>query len=277
MVSYLLADTGRKTGRNGEFFVNREAALRQILVVTDGCSNKGMSPVAAATLAREQGITVNVIGVIDRNQVDEQGEKEIQEIAKAGGGLHDIVYPQQLAQTVQMLTRKAMTQTIHQVVNKELKEILGGAALDVLSPEKRVQVAGMVDELGERSHLEVVMLVDTSASMKTKLTAVQQAIHDFSISLRSRSGTSRMAVCTFPGKQKHMDVRVLWTEQIEKAHQLTSDLAMGGITPTGPAIVEAISLFQHVQQSSNLANRFQAKDGHSDDNDADGPLRNHVF
>lgn len=252
----------------------KEATLRQILVVTDGCSNSGISPVAAASLAREQGITVNVIGVIEKSEIGEKGETEIREIAEAGGGLFDIVYPQQLAQTVQMLTRKAMTRTIHQVVNKELQEILGDSAIEGLAPEKRVQVAGMVDELGEKSSLNVVMLVDTSGSMKPKLSAVQQAIHDFSISLRSRSGPSRMAVCSFPGKQNFLDVRVPWTDKVEQAHQLSADLNMSGITPTGPAIVEAITLFEHVKLPHPLSERYGNAEA---DDDTDGTLRDHVF
>jgi Ca-activated chloride channel family protein len=273
MFFYLPVDTVAKTGRMGRLFV-KEATLRQILVVTDGCSNSGMSPVAAAALAREQGITVNVIGVIDKSELGEKGETEIREIAEAGGGLCDIVYPQQLAQTVQMLTRKAMTRTIHQVVNKELKEILGDSGIEELEPQKRVQVAGMVDELGEKSSLNVVMLVDTSGSMKPKMSAVQQAIHDFSISLRSRSGQSKMAVCSFPGKQKYLDVRIPWTDKVEIAHQLTSDLAMSGITPTGPAIVEAIAMFEHIKLPDSLSERYSSTEA---DEDTDGTLRDHVF
>lgn len=257
--------------------MRKEPTLRQILLVTDGCSNSGISPVAAATLAREQGITVNVIGVIERNEIGEQGEREIREIAEAGGGLSDIVYPAQLAHTVQMLTRKAMTRTIHQVVNKELKDILGDSGLEQLTPEKRVQVAGMVDELGERSAMQVVMLVDTSASMKTKLSAVQQAIHDFSISLRSRSGSSKMAVCSFPGKYQHLDVRIPWTEQVEKAHQLTSGLTMSGITPTGPAIVEAIALFEDIPLPAALQERYRHERSVDKHNDSGGYLEDHVF
>ncbi|MGZ0051327.1 vWA domain-containing protein [Brevibacillus gelatini] len=252
----------------------KEATLRQILVVTDGCSNTGMSPVAAAALAREQGITVNVIGVIDKSEMGEKGEREIREIAEAGGGLCDIVYPQQLAQTVQMLTRKAMTRTIHQVVNKELKEILGDSGIEELAPDKRVQVAGMVDELGEKSSLNVVMLVDTSGSMKPKLSAVQQAIHDFSISLHSRSGKSRMAVGSFPGKHKYLDIRIPWTDKVEQAHQLTSDLTMSGITPTGPAIVEAIALFEQDKLPSSLQERYRDE---AENDDMNGSLRDHVF
>ncbi|WP_139492580.1 VWA domain-containing protein [Brevibacillus dissolubilis] len=255
------------------------ATLRQILVVTDGCSNVGISPIAAATLAREQGITVNVIGVVDRNELGEQGEQEIREMAQAGGGLSDIVYPAQLAQTVQMLTRKAMTRTIQNVVSQELKEILGDSKLETLTPEKRMQVAGLVDDLGEKSGLEVVMLVDTSASMKAKLNAVQQAIYDFSISLRSRRGTSRMAVCTFPGKQRHLEVRIPWTNQVEKAYELTNALTMSGITPTGPAITEAIALFDHVELPDHLADRYRLEDKppRKDHRDQDGYLQDHVF
>ena len=273
MISDLPVDTVAKTGRMGRLFV-KEATLKQILVVTDGCSNSGMSPVAAASLAREQGITVNVIGVIDKSELGEKGEREIRDIAEAGGGLCDIVYPQQLAQTVQMLTRKAMTRTIHQVVNKELKEILGDSGIEELAPEKRVQVAGMVDELGEKSSLNVVMLVDTSGSMKPKLSAVQQAIHDFSISLHSRSGQSRMAVGSFPGKHKYLDIRIPWTEKVEQAHQITSDLAISGITPTGPAIVEAIALFEQVKLPQSLSDRYTSVE---EDDDHNGSLRDHVF
>ena len=254
----------------------KEATLRQILVVTDGCSNSGISPVAAASLARDQGITVNVIGVIDNSEISEKGETEIRQMAEAGGGLYDIVHTRHLAQTVQMLTRKAMTRTIHQVVNKELQEILGDSALRGLEPEKRMQVASLVDELGEKSNLDVVMLVDTSGSMKPKLSAVQQAIRDFSISLRSRSGRSRMAVCTFPGKQGFLEVRIPWTENVEQAHQLSAGLVMSGLTPTGPAIVEAIALFDEIKLPQLLSDRCRSAFDAEEDG-SDGTLRDHVF
>jgi Ca-activated chloride channel family protein len=107
------------------------------------------------------------------------------------------------------------------------------------------------------------------------LSAVQQAIHDFSISLRSRSGKSKMAVCSFPGKQKYLDVRIPWTDQVEKAHQLTSALSMSGVTPTGPAIVEAISLFEHVRLPAQLSDRYRETE--RGDDETDGSLKDYVF
>src|SRR6476661_1168974 len=99
--------------------------IRQILLITDGCSNQGDDPIAMAALAREQGITVNVIGVMEQDTIDEKGMTEIEGIAMSGGGVSQIVYAQQLSQTVQMVTQKAMTQTIQGVINRELQQILG--------------------------------------------------------------------------------------------------------------------------------------------------------
>ncbi len=99
--------------------------MKQILIITDGCSNVGVSPVMAAAQALQEGITVNVAGVIDYGTIGELGSTEIQEIAKAGGGFSQIVGTKQLAQTMQMMTRKTVVQTIQQAVNRELTHILG--------------------------------------------------------------------------------------------------------------------------------------------------------
>ena len=61
--------------------------MKQILLITDGCSNVGLSPIVAAAQAYSEGITINVVGVLDGGDVGEYGAKEIQEIAHAGGGM----------------------------------------------------------------------------------------------------------------------------------------------------------------------------------------------
>ena len=94
----------------------KTAKLKQILLITDGVLESGDDPVAMAALANEQGITVNVIGVMENDVIDEKGMSEIEGIALSGGGVSQIVYSQILSQTVQMVTRKAMTQTLQGVV-----------------------------------------------------------------------------------------------------------------------------------------------------------------
>ncbi|WP_409272982.1 VWA domain-containing protein [Neobacillus sp. SCS-31] len=218
--------------------------IKQLLVITDGCSNQGEDPAAMAALAKEQGITVNVIGVIDKDTIDGQGIREIEGIAMSGGGVSQIVYSEQLSQTVQMVTRKAMTQTLQGVVNRELRQILGSSkSLEDLPPEKRGEVLEVVDELGECVDLEVIVLVDVSASMKHKLPTVKEALLDLSISLNARSGKNLFSVLVFPGKRGETDRILEWTPRLESISTIFPMLAAGGITPTGPAIREAIHLF----------------------------------
>ncbi|CAI9389683.1 VWA domain-containing protein [Niallia sp. JL1B1071] len=231
----------------------KTGTLKQVLLITDGCSNKGEDPIAMAALANEQGITVNVIGVMEQDTIDEQGMKEIEGIALSGGGVSQIVYAQQLSQTVQMVTKKAMTQTLQGVVNKELQQILGSSkTMEDLPPEKRGEVMEVVDELGETVELEVLVLLDTSASMKHKLPTVKEALLDLSLSLNARSGENRYSVFVFPGKKKDVEKLMDWTPRLESLTSIFPKLSTGGITPTGPALKEAVYYFKHKRSLRSL-------------------------
>lgn len=223
----------------------KAGTLKQILVITDGCSNKGEDPVAMAALAQEHGITVNVIGVLENDSIDENGVTEIEGIARAGGGISQIVYSENLSETVQMVTRKAMTQTLQGVVNRELRQILSkDASLEELPPEQRGEVMDVVDELGETAELQVAVLIDTSASMKFKLPTVKEALLDLSLSLNARTGNNQFSVYIFPGKRADTDQLVDWTPNLDALTSVFPQLTAGGITPTGPAIREVIGAFK---------------------------------
>ncbi|MBT2658012.1 VWA domain-containing protein [Bacillus sp. ISL-18] len=224
--------------------------IRQILLITDGCSNQGDDPIAMAALANEQGITVNVIGVMEHDVIDEKGITEIEGMAMSGGGVSQIVYAERLSQTVQMVTRKAMNQTIQGVVNRQLQEILGGSqTMEDLPPEKRGEVMEVVDELGETVELEVLILVDTSASMKHKLPTVKEALLDLSLSLNARTGDNLFSVYVFPGKKNDVEKLLDWTPKLQVLTSVFSQLSTGGITPTGPALKMALSAFTEKKQS----------------------------
>ncbi|WP_138496113.1 vWA domain-containing protein [Paenibacillus pinistramenti] len=222
--------------------------MKQILLITDGCSNVGQSPVMAASFARQEGITVNVVGIIDYGTIGEMGAQEIQEIARAGGGMSRLADTRQLSRTMQMMTRKTVVQTIQQAVNKELKQILGNhQSLESLSPAKRSEVVEVMDELTETSPLDVALLIDVSASMKPKLAAVEEAIRDLMLSLGAREGSSRIAVFHFPGS--HGDEACVqdlgWTSDLESTRSLFQRLVMKGATPTGPALLKVIDFFRY--------------------------------
>nr|WP_071784258.1 VWA domain-containing protein [Paenibacillus antibioticophila] len=224
-------------------------AMKQIMLITDGCSNVGESPVMAAALARQEGITVNVVGIVDYGTIGELGSVEIEEIARAGGGMSRMSGTRQLAQTMQMMTRKTVVQTIQHAVNKELRQILGqtDTAVEDLPPDTRSQVVEVIDELSETSALEVVLLIDASASMRPKLAAVEEAIRDMMLSLGARQGTSRIAVFHFPGahsgEEAVMDMD--WTTELTGARSIFQKLTMRGATPTGPAILKVMEFFRY--------------------------------
>lgn len=214
--------------------------MKQIVLITDGCSNEGISPVVAAAHAKQSGMVVNVIGIVDGGDLSERGAAEIAEIAKAGGGMSRIVTSGVLAETVQMMTRKTVVQTIRQTVQQELRQLMGPmAALEKLSPDRRGPVVRMIDELSETSALKVCLLIDTSASMSPKLRAVEDACRDLLASLRARQGKSEMAIMRFPGDAE-ADLLAGWTSDLAKTDNLFYKLNMKGTTPTGPALMKAV-------------------------------------
>lgn len=222
----------------------KKGTLKQILLITDGCSNKGEDPAATAALAHEQGITVNVIGILDDQTEEPEGLQEVEEVALSGGGVSQIVYKQSLSQTVQMVTKQAMTQTLQGFVNKELEQILGPKqTLEDLEPEKRGEIMEVVEDMGETCDLEVLVLVDTSASMHDKVETVKEALIDLSISLNARIGRNRFCIFSFPGKRKDIEQVFDWSPQLDAISTVFPKLTSGGITPTGPAIREAMYQF----------------------------------
>ncbi|WP_062201026.1 vWA domain-containing protein [Massilibacterium senegalense] len=226
-----------------------KGVIKQILLLTDGCSNRGEDPVAMAALAYQQGITVNVIGIIQKNHMESRAAEEIAQIAEAGGGVCQVVYTNELPQTVQMVTRQAMTQTIQGVVNRELKNILEtNDTLETLSPEKRMKVMEVVDDLSETLDLEICILVDASASMTKKLAKVKEALVDLSISLSSRMGNHRFSLTIFPGKRSDTEEIFSWTDDAKKIENWFQKLVPQGLTPTGPALKHALLQFSSLKR-----------------------------
>ncbi|SFB31863.1 Ca-activated chloride channel family protein [Lentibacillus halodurans] len=223
----------------------KKGTLKQILLITDGCSNKGEDPAVTAALAKQQGITVNVIGILDDDQTEQpEGLQEVEDIALSGGGISQIVYKQSLSQTVQTVTKQAMTQTLQGFVNQELKQILGpDQSLEEIEPEKRGEIMEVVEDMGETCDLEVLVLTDTSASMHDKLPTVKEALIDLSISLNARIGRNRFCIYNFPAKRKDIEKVSDWSPKLDSISTIFPKLTSGGITPTGPAIKEAMYQF----------------------------------
>jgi len=234
--------------------------MKQILLITDGCSNVGVSPVVAAARALAEGIVVNVIGIVDDSPIGESGAGEIAEIARAGGGMSRLVNDRQLAKTMQMMTRQTVNRTIRGVVGQELRQIFGRSELTELPPADRAQVVEVIDELSETTPLRVALLIDCSASMKPKLAAVREAIRDLLLSLQARGGKSEISVHHFPasrsgGEEAELDVD--WTSELAKLNNLFYKLNMKGTTPTGPALLQCVRYIIETSGANERADRFE--------------------
>jgi len=221
----------------------REMVLEQILLVTDGCSNVGGDPVEAAAEARQQGIVVNVIGILHGQVLGEQGRREAERIAAAGGGVCQFVQPERLSHTVQAVTRQAMTRTLHAVVREELQTLLAEGSVADLAPKQRARLAASVETWAEASHLRVFLLLDTSASMAPLVSTVRRAVRDFFLSLAARSGPSEVAVGAFPGVEGALDLLVDWTTD-GSAARLALERPPTGLTPTAPALRATLAHFR---------------------------------
>lgn len=256
--------------------------MKQIILITDGCSNVGVSPVVAAAHAKAEGITVHVIGVLDAHQEDEQAAGEINEIAAAGGGMSRMVTPAELSRTMQMVTRKTVAQTIKQVVGQELQSILGHARLEELPPAQRSDVVRVIDDLTETAGLKVALLIDTSASMKPKLQAVKEAIYDLQLSLQSRQGESLLSVFHFPGNvsgDQELSMDFGWTRDLANLSRLFYKLNMKGTTPTGPALMKVVQWMLEnadvIKESRPAASRHSDTEGRTSAG-KDGMLSDYV-
>src|SRR5699024_7226065 len=220
-----------------------KGTLQQILLLTDGCSNSGEDPVQVAADAYQSGIIVNVISIMsDRHKERPKGLDEVERIAQAGGGVSRIVYPKALTETVQMVTRQAMTHTIQAFLNEELQQILGqDKEVEDLEPEARGEVMELVEDYGETCALKLAILVDTSASMEAKLETVKEAFLDLSLSLTARIGDSTFCLNRFPGSYGGAEELLNWSPHLKEIQNIFPKLSCGGVTPTGKALQTAIA------------------------------------
>src|SRR5699024_5094373 len=101
----------------------------------------------------------------------------------------------------------------------------------------------VVEDLTETSDMELLVLVDTSASMQKKLTTVKEALIDLSISMNSRIGDNKFSIYSFPAKKKAIKKVLDWSTNLAELEAVFPKLTSGGVTPTGPALKEALYAF----------------------------------
>lgn len=214
--------------------------IKQIIVITDGRSNTGISPVAAAAKAYETGITVSTIGIINPGTCSEEKDiEEVEEIARAGGGICQYSHIQELGRTIRDLTHKTAQRTIEQIVSRQLRSIIG-AEIEFMEPGSRMKIVDFIENYGDSINLKCIILLDTSGSMKDKLDTARKSMVELLENLGERKGSSSIAVITYSGEGTGL-CRVIcdFTNDKEMLRHKLEGIKAGGGTPTGPAILMA--------------------------------------
>ncbi|MDI3534387.1 MAG: Ca-activated chloride channel [Thermosediminibacterales bacterium] len=218
--------------------VEKDFEVKQIVLVTDGHSNTGGDPCAAAANAEKNGVIVNAIGIASPNS---KGIEEVEQIALAGGGCHQIVELEELASSMIMLTQSSIQGTIEGIVNKQLRQIMG-KDIENIPPNDRCQIIDLIDRLQDEVNLKVVILIDTSGSMADKLLVAKESILSLFKSLETRKGKNLIAVMGFPGRNGRTSYTISgFTDDLESLKQNLEGLRAEGATPTALAIRDSLN------------------------------------
>ncbi|KAB3533785.1 vWA domain-containing protein [Alkaliphilus serpentinus] len=217
------------------------AMIKEIIIVTDGCSNVGGNPAIAAQKARQRGIRVNIIGIIDQKAQKEKPFDEIISIAEAGGGNHEYTYIDNLYQTIHSLSYKTVSTTIQEAVNQQLKELMA-QDLNEMPPSSRSKLLNYIDDYSEEIPLCCCILMDYSGSMASKIQSARHSIIDVLDSLKNRKGKVDISILAYPGERVD-DCKILldFNESKEDMKRRLYQLKTRGGTPTAAAIEFAIN------------------------------------
>jgi Ca-activated chloride channel family protein len=175
----------------------------------------------------------------DLGQPDEKDIEEVEEIARAGGGLCEYSHMENLAMTMQDLTHKTAQRTIEQIVSRQLRSIIGENIED-MEPRSRLKIVDFIEKYGDNINLKCIILLDTSGSMKYKLDIAAKSVTELLENLQGRPGSSNIAVITYPGTEGgNCSVICDFTSDTSILRKKLAAIKAGGGTPTGPAILMA--------------------------------------
>ncbi|QQY79484.1 Ca-activated chloride channel family protein [Keratinibaculum paraultunense] len=215
--------------------------LRQIILISDGQSNKGPNPGEVSELALKEDIRVNTIGIIDNNK-NQMAIMELEDIAERGGGVCELTHLNHLSETLSRVTINSIYTTIEEMVSHELKEIIDMDIKDI-HPVEREKFVKLIDMIGNEADLKCLILLDASGSMKNKIDIAKKSVLELLLFLEERKGKNEVGVLIFPGKEEYYDLLCDFTEDIDELKNSLDNINIGGITPTGYAIEGAIDIF----------------------------------
>ena len=230
--------------------------FKQIILVTDGESNQGVDPVLVAKGSGFKGITVNTIGITDRDR--EESMTEIKEIAEASGGVWEHTDINKLDTAMSMVSMRSVYNTLEETVSKELKHIMG-SELEDMHPDSRKKIIQLIDQLGDNADIKCCVVIDCSASMKRKIDIAKSSALNLLRVLSSRSGNTEISVIGYPYNSEDYKVLCNSTNNIIDLEKGLQAIKIGGKTPTGMALKGAIGLLEGsmISEDEDIMSEFE--------------------
>lgn len=230
--------------------MDKQLEFKQIILVTDGKSNSGTDPVLVAKQSIEEGITVSAIGIVGGHNFDGNVD-EIKNIAKAGSGIWELTDIDNLESTMCVLTRQTVCNTIQQVINKELVNIIG-KKIDEVEIDSRKKIIDLINQVEEEMTLKCYIVLDCSKSMINKMEIAKKSLSRLLNNLNDRKGKTYVGLIAYPFGVE-MDFRVITelTDDVKVLRNSMNEIKIGGLTPTGPALAKAVSLLSSKKEGED--------------------------
>lgn len=224
--------------------------LKQIILITDGHSNKGGCPILAARKARGMGIVTNGIGVLDAGQLGERGRAEIKKIVSAGGGICRFVLAEEIMYTIHTMSVQVARKEIELSINQQLSKV-GGTNLSNLPLKIRNRIISYMTRMEDEMELHIGLLIDTSGSMLAKRSLLEKGLGDLINTFSLRSGIIKLTIVQFPGRSENPSIIKSQQTDNSVTFDVLRNMEYGGLTPTGPAIDMAVKALNIVCKNKN--------------------------
>lgn len=215
--------------------------FKQVILVTDGESNEGDSPLFVSKECGDKNITINTIGITD--STNEDSMTEIKDIANLSGGVWEHTDLNSLDTAMSMVSMKSVYNTLEETVSKELKNLVG-SEIDEIHPSSRKDIVDLIDKLGDSSDIKCCVVIDCSGSMKRKIEIAKSSALNLFRVLSSRKGSTEIAVIGYPYKTEDYNILCDFTSNIIDLEKGLQKIKTGGRTPTGSALRSAMNLLE---------------------------------
>lgn len=176
-----------------------DGEINQIIVVTGDRPDLGLNSLKAAGKAYAEGITVSIMGIMNSRSSDEKASRELEELARAGGGLCEYTDEEHLNNAIQNITLKTIRKAMEQEVERQFKALIG-VEIENLESVSKIKIEEFIQKYEEIINLKCIILLDIGERMKNRLDIFKGSEIKLLERFHKRKGKNNIAVLTYTGE-----------------------------------------------------------------------------